>query len=267
MPFLSLLSIGRPAAFPGLLVLAALLAGCSTPAQVALPDKDVLQLRHAEIYTLADLPPPEVLVQPGDSLRIVRDAQEPAEKDDMTLFVVRPDGLISIPKVGLVNVAGRTPQQVQEEITGRNARIYREPQVTVNIAVAPSNRVFIGGAVPNPAFFNLSGTVTVEQALLSAGGVLPTADSHNVALMRLGADQRYKLYFFDLAALLQNTDRPAVALQRGDLIFVPTSGIGRTVEAIDLYFTKLIPINKGVGVGFNYDLRGSNTINYIPGIK
>jgi protein involved in polysaccharide export with SLBB domain len=255
MPFLSLSSIGRAAASPGLLVLTALLAGCSTPAHVALPDKDVLQLRHAEIYTLADLPPPEVLVQPGDSLRIVRDAQEPAEKDDMTLFVVRPDGLISIPKVGLVKVAGRTPQQVQEEITGRNARVYREPQVTVNIAVAPSNRVFIGGAVPNPAFFNLSGTVTVEQALLSAGGVLPTADSRNVALMRLGADQRYKLYFFDLSALLQNTDKPAVALQRGDLIFVPTSGIGRTVEAIDLYFTKLIPINKGIGVGLNYDLR------------
>lgn len=255
LPF-PLISRLRGCACAGLI--AALLSACSTPAHIALPDADLLKLRHAEVYSLADLPAPEVLIQPGDSLRIVRDAQEPAEKDDMTLFLVRPDGLISMPMVGLVHVAGRTPQQVQQEITTRNARIYREPQVTVNIAIAPNNRVFIGGAVPNPAFFNLSGTVTIEQALLSSGGVLPSADSHNVALMRLGADLRYKLYFFDLAAMLQSTDRPTVALQRGDLIFVPTSGIGRTVEAIDMYFAKLIPINKGVGVGFNYDLRRNN---------
>jgi polysaccharide biosynthesis/export protein PslD len=52
-----------------------------------------------------------------------------------------------------------------------------------------------------------------------------------------------------------------VALQRGDLIYVPQSGIGATVEAVDMYFTRLFPINKGIGVGLNYDLNDSGVKN------
>ena len=52
-----------------------------------------------------------------------------------------------------------------------------------------------------------------------------------------------------------------MALQRGDLIFVPQSGIGATVEAVDMYFTKLFPINKGIGIGLNYDLNDSGVKN------
>ena len=52
-----------------------------------------------------------------------------------------------------------------------------------------------------------------------------------------------------------------VAMQRGDIIYVPQSGIGSAVEAVDMYFTRLIPINKGIGVGFNYDLNGTDVSN------
>ncbi|MGE7958989.1 polysaccharide biosynthesis/export family protein [Pseudomonas sp. NPDC089530] len=243
------------------------LGGCSTPAHIALPDSDTLKARHAAALTLADLPPAQVLIQSGDTLRIVRDAQEPASSDDMTLFVVRPDGFISMPGIGRIKAALLTPEDLGKAITGRYQRIYREPEVTVNIAIAPSNRVFIGGAVANPSFFNLAGTVSVEQAVLSSGGVLPSADSSNIALLRAGADGKYKMYFVDLASMLSNPEHPLVALQRGDLIYVPQSKIGSTVEAVDMYFTKLFPINKGIGVGFNYDLNqqdvknSGNTIN------
>ena len=122
------------------------------PARVPLPDNDTLKAGHQAALTLADLPPPQVLIQSGDSLRIVRDAQEPAAADDMTIFVVRPDGVISVPNIGRVKAALRTPEDLGKEITEKYKRIYREPAVTVNIASAPSNKVFIGGAVSNPAF-------------------------------------------------------------------------------------------------------------------
>lgn len=242
-------------------IFATLLAGCSTPARVHLPDNEALKLRHKEIYQLSDLPPARVLVQVGDTLRIVRNAEEPAEKDDMTLFTVRPDGYFSMPYAGLIKADGRTPESVSDEVTTKLSKIYREPTVTVNIAIAPSNRVFIGGAVPNPALFDLVGHATVEQALLSSGGVLPSADSDNIALLRPGEDGKYKLYFFSLATMLETPDRPMVKLQRGDIIYVPQSGIGSAVEAVDMYFTRLIPINKGIGVGFNYDINGRGIKN------
>lgn len=235
-------------------LLIASLVACSTPARVHLPDDEVLDYRHRELYKLAELPPAQVRIQSGDTLRIVRDAQEPSEKDDMTLFVVRPDGYFSMPFVGLIKADNRTPEDVAKEVTDKLAKIYRRPNATVNIAIAPSNKVFVGGAVPNAASFDLVGHATLEQVLLASGGVLPSADSDNVALMRAGDDGKYKLYFFSLASMLQDKSRPMVALQRGDIIYVPQSGIGSAVEAVDMYFTRLIPINKGIGVGFNYDL-------------
>jgi len=237
------------------------LTACSTPATVKLSSNAVLKERHAAALTLADLPAPQVIVQTGDTLRIVRDAQEPAAQDDMTHFVVRPDGLIALPGIGTVQVGGLTPEQVTDEITQRYAKIYREPQVTVNIAQAPSNRIFVGGAVPNPAFFDLSSAVTLEQALLASGGVLPSAQSKHIALLRRGSEGKYDLYYVSLASMLTDEERPIIALQRGDLIYVPQSRIGATVEAVDMYFTRLFPINKGVGLGFNYDLKSSGVKN------
>lgn len=236
------------------LVAVLLISGCSTPANVHLPDSNVLSEKHEAIYSLADLPVSRVIIQGGDTLRIIRDAQEPAESDDMTLFVVRPDGYISMPFVGSLAVAGQTPEQVAKEVSTKYSDIYRQPQATVNIAIAPSNKVYVGGAVPNPDFFDLTGAATIEQALLSTGGVLPSADSNNVALLRVGEDGRYKLYFFSYANLLEDNERRIVYLQRGDMIYVPQSKIGSMVEAVDMYFTKLFPIQKGIGVGFNYEL-------------
>ena len=67
--------------------------------------------------------------------------------------------------------------------------------------------------------------------------------------------------------MLKDPTHPLVTLQRGDLIYVPQSGIGATVEAVDMYFTKLFPVNKGVGLGLNYQLNntsGNTTYNLSP---
>ncbi len=230
------------------------ITACSTPARVHLPKAKVLSEKHIKINSLADLPISRVIIQSGDTLRIIRDAKEPAESDDMSLFVVRPDGYISMPFVGSLSVAGKTPEQVSKLVTEKYSDIYRQPEVTVNIAIAPSNKVYVGGAVPNPNFFDLTGAATIEQALLSTGGVLPSADSDNIALLRVNPNGKYDVYFFSYANLLTDHSRPIVNLQRGDMIFVPQSAIGSTVEAIDMYFTKLFPVQKGFGVGFNYEL-------------
>ena len=244
-----------------LLIMLALSAACSTPARVHVPDSDVLELRHKEIYDLASLPPAEMRIAPGDSLRIVRDAQQAGVTDETSVFAVRPDGYFSMPYLGPIKAAGRTLNEITEDVTNRYAKIYRQPQVTVNIASAPSNRVFVGGAVPNPTAVEVNGNLTVEQVLIASGGVLSSADSDNVALLRAGDDGKYKMYFFSLASMLTDPSRPMITMQRGDIIYVPQSGIGSAVEAVDMYFTRLIPINKGIGVGLNYDLKSRDVNN------
>lgn len=235
---------------------ALLLAGCSTPATVKVPDSEVLELRHKEIYSLANLPAAQVLIQPGDTLDISRNSPFTVAEDDHRQFMVRPDGKVAVREAGLMDAAGLSPEELADKITERFKGFYREPRVTVNIIDMPSNQIFIGGAVRNPTAVNLNGNITVEQALLGSGGLLPSADSENIALLRVGSDGKYNLYFFNLASLLEDADRPVVLAQRGDIIFAPQSGIGSTVEAVDMYITRMIPLNLGVGVG--YDLNADN---------
>jgi len=236
------------------------LGGCANPSTVEKPSFQDMDKRRIEVADISQLPPPVTRVITGDTLRIVRDAQSPAEKDEMTLFFVRADGTFAFPNIGTVHAAGRTPEEIGEEITGKLASLYRYPAVTVNIALAPGNRIFVGGAVRNPSAYDLTAAVTVEQAIIGAGGMLPYADSRHIALLRMDSKGLYSVYFTELQHMLNpNVERKAVMLQRGDVVFVPKSAIGNAIEWVDLYLNQLLPFSKGIGVGFNYNMRNADT--------
>ncbi|WP_447588432.1 polysaccharide biosynthesis/export family protein [Aquipseudomonas campi] len=251
-----------------LIVLVLGITACTTPARIGLPDSDTVDAGHAAALTLADLPPVQERIRPGDTLRIVRDGGETPTISaftansiyELTLYTVLNDGSFSYPFIGKVQAGGKTPEQLASDLKERLTPYYREPGVTININQAPGNTVFVGGAVRNPQPYSASVATTLEQAIVSAGGVMPNADSRNVALLRSDADGRYKTYFVDFSQLLQGGDqgRQAVALQRGDVVFVPKSGVGNRIEGVDLYLNQLIPFTKSIGIGANYDLRGSN---------
>ncbi len=238
----------------GAMALLLLCAGC-TPNVVRLPPGKEISGRQLGTFAPEQLPPPQLLIHAGDTLRIVRDAQSPAERDEATLFTVRPDGMIAYPHLGTVPVAGRTPEDVAVQISEGLAAIYRYPRVTINIAEAPGNRVFVGGAVRNPGAFELTSHSTVAQAITATGGVLPTADARRVALVREDAQGTQQIYFFDYADMLasSNNGRPPVRLQRGDLVFVPSSRIGNAIQRVDMYVTQLL-LFRGVGLGVNYQI-------------
>ena len=230
-----------------------LVVGCTTtPAYIAVPDNaDNMQFQTSDANTKSNLAQAE-RVMPGDTVRIIRDAMKPAEDDDMTLYLVRNDGAFNYPFVGRVDAAGKTPDQISDFISGKLASIYREPHVTVNIAIAPSNKIYVGGAVRNPGAFDLTAGVSLAQALTATGGILPTADAAHVALLRLNDAGNYQVHFVNYATLLSGNGASPVALQRGDLIFVPQSQAGQAADAVNLYMNQLVPFTKSVGVGYTW---------------
>mgnify|MGYP001609062472 FL=1 len=251
-----------------LLVMTFGLVACTTPARIALPDSDTLEAGQIEALKLADLPAVEERIYPGDTLRVVRASGETPTISaytansiyELTLYTVMNDGSFSYPFIGKVQAGGKTPEQLSNELRERLTPYYREPGVTVNINQAPGNTVFVGGSVRNPQPYSTNVVTTLEQAIVTAGGVLPDADSRHVALLRSDVDGRYKTYFVDYSQLLQGGEqgRQAVALQRGDVVFVPKSGVGNRIEGVDLYLNQLIPFVKSIGIGASYDLRGNS---------
>ncbi|WP_017906700.1 polysaccharide biosynthesis/export family protein [Pseudomonas asplenii] len=242
-----------------------LLSACSIPAKVVLPQKNVLQEGHRAGEALAGKPLPAQRIRAGDTLRIVRNTGEAPSISaftansiyELTLFTVMNDGSFAYPYIGNVKAAGMTPQELTVFLQDKLKNIYQDSALTVNISASPGNTVFVGGSVRNPNNLSVTTATTLEQALIGAGGLLPVGDSRNVALLRQEDDGRYKTYFFDYrdTMLAGVSNRPPVLLQRGDVIFVPKSRVGNGIEWVDLYLNQLIPFQKSIGIGVNYNLR------------
>lgn len=248
-----------------LLMLALLaLAACNTPARIPAPNNSTVNAGKLALTDLAKLPPALERVRVGDVLRIVRDAGEMPTLSafnastiyELTLFTVLNDGSIYYPFIGRIQAAKRTPQEIASELTKKLAPIYREPQVTVNINLAPGNTVFVGGAVRNPSAVPIPGANNMEQAILGAGGILPIGDARRVALLREDTSGRYQAYFLDFSKLMSTgpDGRQVVAMQRGDIIFVPKSTVGDRIEGVDIYLNQLLPFSKSMGIGLSYSI-------------
>jgi protein involved in polysaccharide export with SLBB domain len=208
---------------------------------------------------LASMPKVPTRIHPGDTLRIVRDAQDGATLDLRNLvddsqtqnYQVRPDGTFSFRYAGTLEAAGKTPDELAAILRGKLDAYYREPGVTVNIVASPSSKVVIGGAVRNQVTLDVNVVANLEQAIFAAGGMAVSADPTRVALLRLDDKERYQVYIVRFDNVLQSQGsggRTPIALQRGDIVFVPKSSAGESADGVELYFNQLLPFSRSVGV-------------------
>lgn len=195
--------------------------------------------------SLAALPGPEAFqLGPGDriSIRVWR-------QDDLTMdVVVAPDGTITYPLVGRVQVAGLTYTQLTEALTASVATYYANPQVTVNILEVHAAKVFVVGEVTNPAVLQLGAPMTIVEALTMAGGINQYARTSNVLLVRGGLEDP-ELYTVDVAAVLNKGALDQnVYLKSGDIVVVPTKTITNAARFFRDVQTVLAPFVAGSAI-------------------
>jgi polysaccharide export outer membrane protein len=144
--------------------------------------------------------------------------------DLSTQALVRPDGTITMPLVGDLAVAGRTPSQVRDEITKKISQFVKAEAAIVTVAVTAVNsyRFTVTGNVQNPGTFNSSYYVTVAEAIAMAGGTTRFADVENVELLRVdqnGKVRRIPINYDDVQTRRQ--PEANLVLVAGDTVHVP----------------------------------------------
>jgi polysaccharide export outer membrane protein len=97
------------------------------------------------------------------------------------------DGAITLPFIGRLGVAGRTPVDIQHLIERGLAGKSQNPQVLVAVRDNVANRVFIGGDIrkPGPILLTL-GNERITDAIALGGGPAYTTDDMLVRLHRGG---------------------------------------------------------------------------------
>ena len=138
---------------------------------------------------------------------------------------VRPDGKISVPIIGDVEVGGRTPTEVAESIKKQLSAYIREPNVAVILTDLKSSefltRVRVTGAVRAPRSMAHRQGMTVLDAVLEAGGVNDFASPNRSKLYRKVKDKT-QVFDIELGDILNKGRLETNLLLRpGDVITVP----------------------------------------------
>jgi polysaccharide export outer membrane protein len=135
---------------------------------------------------------------------------------------VRPDGRISLPLVGEIQAAGRTPVQLEQDIAAKLQAYISKPDVTVIVEQINSEKFNILGRVAKPGSYLLSGTTTVLDAIALAGGFQDFAKQSGIYILRpnpQGGDSR--LAFNYKQVIKGKHTEQNIRLEPRDTIIVP----------------------------------------------
>ena len=158
-----------------------------------------------------------------------------APMDTLTITVFRvPDlsgdysvdlmGQISMPLVGDLVAADRTPEELDQALTAKLGEKYFErPDVSVGIKASAGRLVTVDGSVNKSGSYPVLGPMTLMQAVALAGGADEFANLRRVAIFRRIGGKR-QAAAFDLVSIRRG-EAPDPQLYAGDIVMVDGSKV------------------------------------------
>ena len=144
------------------------------------------------------------------------------EADLSRPVTVRSDGKISLPLVGEIVAAGRTPLQLENDISAKLKSYITEPQVTVMVQQINSQKYNILGQVGKPGVFPLNSTTTIVDAIAAAGGFKDFAKKKAIYILRKDAAGHESKIMFNYQDYIKGKNsNQNVVLQPHDTVIVP----------------------------------------------
>ena len=175
------------------------MAACSSPR--------LIDTGQVGIVQASELPPPTVadlsrgarphLVGPFDRIAV-----EVLGLPELSRQVqVDASGRIALPLAGQIDVTGKTPSQLETEITERlRSGFVREPRVTVSVVETVSQTFTVDGQVRTPGVYPVAGDMTLMRAIARAQGTTEFAQTSFVVLFRT-VDGRQLAALHDLRSI------------------------------------------------------------------
>lgn len=161
--------------------------------------------------------PRNYVVGPGDTMRVTLYGNATAIYD----LQIDRDGVLTIPELGPVTVAGLTLEAMRELLNSRASNQLIGTQIGVTLDELRSVRVFLVGDVNAPGAYTVSPFATMTRVLNDGGGVAEQGSLRRIELKRNGRVVS-RLDLYDL--LLDGDVRHDKRIADNDVIFVPPVG-------------------------------------------
>lgn len=132
---------------------------------------------------------------------------------------VRPDGKITLPLLGDIAAAGKTPTELRDTLTAALREYITNPVVTVIVVESTPATVFVMGEVNKPGPQSMNGPISILQVLAMAGGFKDFAHTKDIRILRKSSTGVRTLQFNYNEAIKGNG--APLLLEAGDTVIVP----------------------------------------------
>lgn len=163
-----------------------------------------------------------------------------AEYND--IVAVRPDGKITLQRLGDIDVVGMRVAQLDSMITADYSEILVNPDVTVFVREFGGHFVYVLGEVQHPGSYDISKGMSILRAIATAGGPLFSAKMNSIVLVRSDEQQNLTAQRIDLSpssitALLDN-DMPVLPY---DLVYIPRTFVADLESFVTQIYKIVMP--------------------------
>ncbi|MBN1788228.1 MAG: polysaccharide biosynthesis/export family protein [Sedimentisphaerales bacterium] len=153
---------------------------------------------------------------------------------------IRPDGYVTFESLGSVYAAGKTPEQLANDLRMKVIELYAlsgDNPIDIQISTYQSNYYYVLGEVEHPGPKLCTGRVPAFTAIASANPTI-LAWNERIRVIRPSNDVNIKpkVFELDFKKMMTTGDTSRdVLIQQGDIIYVPPTilaSIGKTVQEI-----------------------------------
>ncbi len=156
-------------------------------------------------------------IGPGDVLEISVWKDESLSRE----VVVPPDGFLSFPLIGSIDVMNSTIPDLRKIIKKKLSEYVPDATLTVLLKRNESLKAYVIGKVNNPGDFFINMDTRVMQILSMAGGLNAFASEGNILILRLKDNKTIKIPFnYNQVEKGKNLEQN-ILLKRGDVVVVP----------------------------------------------
>jgi polysaccharide export outer membrane protein len=223
-------------------MLPGLALGCSS-GRVARINEE-LQSRVVSPDRIAKRAPEETyVVDPPDAIQV--EVQSASRAEVTRNCPLRSDGVVTLPLLNDVPVAGLTTAQIRDKLQQMYAQYYKEPVVLVTVSAYLSKHIYVYGEVGRQGTQPYTGHQNVSDAIGAAGGITRRAASGSVKVIRGGSEDA-EVFMVDLDALVfEGQSIEDVSLAENDVVYIPPNAfawVGYQIDNILFPFRSIISV-------------------------
>jgi polysaccharide export outer membrane protein len=156
-------------------------------------------------------------IGPGDVLEISVWKDESLTRQ----LVVPPDGIMSFPLIGDLDVKYMTVTDVRKAITKKLSEYVPDATVSVILLNLNSMKAYVIGKVHRPGQLAITMETSVMQILSMAGGINPFAAGNKILILRQINNKTVKIPFNHDQVMKGENLQQNILIQRGDVVVVP----------------------------------------------